>query len=137
MAPGLERGFEISRQFTPAVAAQFGALSLTCPDGFYLEYIRHVAAGSALAVTVTQTQLAYAGLAGTFNRNGFPGVVPRLVATQGTLAAAIGSQWVLPNNFVYNSPRLWIPPGFWLHLTCDTPNVQTDNNLILSGTTLT
>jgi len=134
MAPGLDRGFETARQFSGAVAAQFAALSLTCPDGLYLEWFRHNA-GAATGITVTPAAPAFATLAGTFNRSGFPGLIPRLVAIQGNLGASLGSVFFLPANTPLQI-RLWVPPSFWLNIVVDTANVASDNNLILSGTTL-
>jgi hypothetical protein len=136
MQPGLDRGFELGRQFTAAVAAQFGCLSITCPDGFYLDYLRNGAGGTATTITVTQAAPAFAALAGTFNRSGFPALIPRLTFIQGNLAAALGSQFFLALNQVLGI-RLWVPPSFWLNLACDTANVQSDHILALSGTTLT
>jgi len=135
MAPGLDRGYEVARQFSAAVLAQFSCFSITCPDGFFVEYLRSTAA-AALLLTVTNAAPAFATLAGTFNRSGFPALIPRLTTIQGNLAASVGSQFFLPANVVLGV-RLWVPPSFWLNLALDTANVQSDTQLILSGTTLT
>jgi len=135
MAPGLARGFEVARQFSAAVIAQFSCFSITCPDGFFVEYLRNTAA-AALLLTVTNAAPAFATLSGTFNRSGFPALIPRLTTIQGNLAASLGSQFFLSANVVLGV-RLWVPPSFWLNLALDTANVQSDTQLILSGTTLT
>ena len=131
MQPGLDRGFELVRQFTTALVAEFGLCSITCADGFYLERARHNAASGAMVITVTTAAPATSSLAGTLNRSQFL-AIPRLTFIQGRTAASLGSNYFQAAAVEFTQ-RLWIPPGFWLNLGLDAANVQTDFNLILSG----
>jgi hypothetical protein len=131
MQPGLERGYEIWRQFTTAAAGEFALLSVTCADGFYLERLRTQAAASAGLITVTTAQPATSSLAGTLNASRFL-AIPRLAVTQGRTAVALGSQYFVAGGVEWIQ-RLWIPPGFFLNLGLDTANVQSDWQLIVSG----
>lgn len=134
MQPGLERGYEIWRQFTAALVAEFSALEISCADGFYLESLRSQAGGAVPLIVVRNTPAVFSTLAGTLNRSQFP-AIPRLTVTQGRLAASLGSQFFLGGGSTFDQPRLWIPPGFFLLVALDTANIQSDFQIVLSGTT--